>query len=83
MLYADQAGFGVAQDLRVDAKYRFVVLLSPGSSCSITLTIGYIEVQPGTSLGLVLLLRRPGRQYMVSSWLAAINIGTVMLRLDQ
>ena len=54
MFYADQVGFGVEQDVRVDAEHRFVELIPPGSSCSIALTTGYIEAQPGTVKGLQL-----------------------------
>jgi predicted enzyme related to lactoylglutathione lyase len=52
--YADQVGFGIEQDVRVDAGHRFVELTPPGSSCSIALTTGYIEAVPGTIKGLQL-----------------------------
>ena len=45
--YVDQVGFGVEQDVQVDENHRFVELMPPGSPCSITLTTGYIDSQPG------------------------------------
>jgi predicted enzyme related to lactoylglutathione lyase len=49
--YADQVGFRVEQDVRVDAGHRFVELLPPGSPCSIALTVGYIDAAPGSLQG--------------------------------
>jgi catechol 2,3-dioxygenase-like lactoylglutathione lyase family enzyme len=49
--YADQVGFHVEQDVRVDDGHRFVELLPPGSPCSIALTTGYIDAEPGSLQG--------------------------------
>jgi predicted enzyme related to lactoylglutathione lyase len=49
--YVDQVGFGVEQDIRVDERHRFGELLPPGSTCSIALTEGYIDAEPGSLRG--------------------------------
>jgi predicted enzyme related to lactoylglutathione lyase len=49
--YAEQLGFTVQQDVHVDEHHRFVELLPPGSPCSIALTMGYIDAQPGSLSG--------------------------------
>jgi predicted enzyme related to lactoylglutathione lyase len=49
--YAEQLGFTVQQDVDVDEHHRFVELLPPGSPCSIALTMGYIDAQPGSLSG--------------------------------
>jgi predicted enzyme related to lactoylglutathione lyase len=49
--YADQVGFRVEQDVRVDDGHRFVELVPPGSACSIALTAGYIDAVPGSLQG--------------------------------
>ncbi len=49
--YVDQVGFGVEQDVQVDENHRFVELMPPGSPCSIALTTGYIDSQPGCLKG--------------------------------
>jgi predicted enzyme related to lactoylglutathione lyase len=50
--YADQVGFTVEQDVTVDEQHRFVELMPPGSPCSIALTAGYIDAEPGSIRGL-------------------------------
>ena len=52
--YVDQAGFSVEQDVRVDEHHRFVELVPPGSPCSIALTSGYVDSEPGSLKGLQL-----------------------------
>ena len=52
--YADQLGFVVEQDVRVDPDHRFVELLPPGSACSIALTTGYVDAPPGSLRGVQL-----------------------------
>jgi predicted enzyme related to lactoylglutathione lyase len=52
--YVDQVGFQVEQDIRVDEQHRFVELLPPGSPCSIALTEGYIDAEPGSLQGVQL-----------------------------
>jgi predicted enzyme related to lactoylglutathione lyase len=49
--YVDQVGFGVEQDVQVDENHRFVELMPPGSPCSVALTAGYIDSQPGCLKG--------------------------------
>ena len=50
--YTEQMGFHVEQDVRVDEGHRFVELVPPGSACSIALTAGYIDAEPGSLQGL-------------------------------
>jgi predicted enzyme related to lactoylglutathione lyase len=50
--YVDQVGFTVEQNVQVDAEHRFVELMPPGSPCSIALTTGYIDAEPGSVQGL-------------------------------
>jgi catechol 2,3-dioxygenase-like lactoylglutathione lyase family enzyme len=49
--YVDQVGFGVEQDVQVDANHRFVELMPPGSPCSIALTTSDIDSLPGCLKG--------------------------------
>jgi catechol 2,3-dioxygenase-like lactoylglutathione lyase family enzyme len=50
--YVKQLGFAVDQDVQVDDGHRFVELMPPGSPCSIALTAGYIDAEPGSAQGL-------------------------------
>ena len=52
--YVDQVGFTVEQEARVDETHRFLELLPPGSTCSIALTSGYIDAEPGSLQGVQL-----------------------------
>ena len=52
--YVNQLGFAVEQDIQVDERRRFVALVPPGSPCSIALTTGYVDSQPGSLQGLQL-----------------------------
>lgn len=52
--YVDQVGFRVEQDVEVDAAHRFVELVPPGSACSIALTAGYVDAEPGSLRGVQL-----------------------------
>jgi catechol 2,3-dioxygenase-like lactoylglutathione lyase family enzyme len=52
--YVGALGFGVEQDVRVDATHRFVELVPPGSPCSIALTEGFVDSQPGSLKGVQL-----------------------------
>jgi catechol 2,3-dioxygenase-like lactoylglutathione lyase family enzyme len=49
--YVDKAGFSVEQDRQIDESHRFVELLPPGSPCSIALTAGYVDSEPGSLKG--------------------------------
>lgn len=50
--YVEQVGFNDDHDHRVSDEIRFVQLTPPGSACSIALTTGAHEMQPGTIEGL-------------------------------
>ena len=50
--YVERVGFDVEQDVRVDEHHRFVELVPPGSPCSIALTAGYVDAEPGSLRGL-------------------------------
>jgi len=52
--YADQLGFAVDHDTRVDDAVRFVQLTPPGSGCSIV--IGASDMAPGSLSGLQLVV---------------------------
>jgi predicted enzyme related to lactoylglutathione lyase len=50
--YVDQVGFNADHDHRVSDELRFVQLTPPGSACSISLTTGAHEMEPGSIEGL-------------------------------
>ena len=50
--YSEKAGFNADHDHQVSDELRFVQLTPPGSSCSIALTSGAHEMQPGSISGL-------------------------------
>jgi catechol 2,3-dioxygenase-like lactoylglutathione lyase family enzyme len=50
--YVDQVGFSSEQDVVVDGEHRFVELVPPGSPCSIALTTGYVDAEPGSMKGI-------------------------------
>ncbi|MBC2643796.1 MULTISPECIES: glyoxalase superfamily protein [unclassified Rhodococcus (in: high G+C Gram-positive bacteria)] len=50
--YADQVGFVVDHDHRVDENVRFVQLTPPGSACSIAIGEGLVDTPPGSVHGL-------------------------------
>ncbi|MFC9549343.1 glyoxalase superfamily protein [Rhodococcus sp. NPDC056960] len=50
--YADQVGFVVDHDHRVDENVRFVQLTPPGSACSIAVGEGLVDTPPGSVHGL-------------------------------
>jgi predicted enzyme related to lactoylglutathione lyase len=50
--YVDRVGFSVEQDHQLDETHRFVELMPPGSRCSIALTAGYVDSEPGSLKGL-------------------------------
>jgi catechol 2,3-dioxygenase-like lactoylglutathione lyase family enzyme len=49
--YADQVGFQVDHDHRVNEQVRFVQLTPPGSACSIALGEGLTQMTPGSQQG--------------------------------
>jgi predicted enzyme related to lactoylglutathione lyase len=50
--YADQVGFVVDHDQRVNENLRFVQLTPPGSACSIAVGEGIVDTPPGSVHGL-------------------------------
>jgi predicted enzyme related to lactoylglutathione lyase len=54
--YVDQVGFNDDHDHRVSDELRFVQLTPHGSACSISLTTGAHEMQPGSVEGLQLVV---------------------------
>jgi len=50
--YVDQVGFNADHDHQVSDELRFVQLTPPGSACSIALTTGAHEMEPGSIDGL-------------------------------
>jgi len=51
VFYVEQVGFTVEQDYRVDEGHRFIALTPPGWPCSIALTQGYVDSEPGSLQG--------------------------------
>jgi predicted enzyme related to lactoylglutathione lyase len=54
--YADRVGFLAEHDHQVSEELRFVQLTPPGSACSIALTTGAHQMQPGSVTGLQLVV---------------------------
>ena len=54
--YVDQVGFNDDHDHRFSEEIRFVQLTPPGSGCSISLTTGAHEMEPGSLDGLQLVV---------------------------
>jgi catechol 2,3-dioxygenase-like lactoylglutathione lyase family enzyme len=50
--YVDQVGFNADHDHQVSDEVRFVQLTPPGSACSIALTTGAHQMDPGSVEGL-------------------------------
>ena len=50
--YVDKLGFNADHDHRVNDELRFVQLTPPGSACSISLTTGAHQMEPGSIEGL-------------------------------
>ena len=50
--YVDQVGFNADHDHTVSDDLRFVQLTPPGSTCSIALGKGVVEMEPGSAKGL-------------------------------
>ncbi len=54
--YVDQVGFVAEHDHQVNEELRFVQLTPPGSACSISLTTGVPQMDPGSLQGLQLVV---------------------------
>lgn len=52
--YVDQVGFSTERDAQVDENHRFIELIPPESTCSIALTTGYVDSEPGSLQGIQL-----------------------------
>ena len=50
--YADQVGFNADHDHKVSEGLRFVQLTPPGSACSIAIGTGITDAEPGSVVGL-------------------------------
>jgi predicted enzyme related to lactoylglutathione lyase len=58
--YVDRVGFLAEHDHQVNEELRFVQLTPPGSACSIALTTGAHQMQPGSVTGLQLVVEDAG-----------------------
>jgi catechol 2,3-dioxygenase-like lactoylglutathione lyase family enzyme len=54
--YMDKAGFNLDVDHRASEDFRVVQLTPPGSACSIAMGIGITKAEPGSVLGLHLVV---------------------------
>jgi len=54
--YVEQAGFNADHDHTVSEEIRFVQLTPPGSACSIALGNGLTDAEPGSVVGLQLVV---------------------------
>lgn len=70
--YSEQVGFVVDHDTTISDKMRIVQLTPPGSACSIALSVGMIDMAPGSVKGLQL----------VVSDIDAVRDGLVDRRVD-
>lgn len=55
--YAEKLGFNVDHDTNLGETVRFVQLTPPGSGCSIVISNGMVDMQPGSLQGLQLVVR--------------------------
>jgi len=46
--------FRVETDVQIDESHRFVELVPPGSACTVALTSGYVDAEPGALQGVQL-----------------------------
>jgi catechol 2,3-dioxygenase-like lactoylglutathione lyase family enzyme len=54
--YTEQVGFNADHDIPVQEGLRFIQLTPPGSACSIAIGDGLTEAQPGSVVGLQLVV---------------------------
>jgi len=59
--YVDQVGFVADHDHTVSEEIRFVQLTPPGSACSIAFGKGITQMEPGTQLGVMLVVEDAAR----------------------
>jgi predicted enzyme related to lactoylglutathione lyase len=65
--YVDQVGFNADHDHQVNDELRFVQLTPPGSACSISLTTGAHQMEPGSIEGLQVVVDDAGaaREHLI------------------
>jgi predicted enzyme related to lactoylglutathione lyase len=61
--YVEQAGFNADHDHTVSEEIRFVQLTPPGSACSIALGNGLTDAEPGSVVGLQLVVEDIGQAH--------------------
>jgi catechol 2,3-dioxygenase-like lactoylglutathione lyase family enzyme len=54
--YTEQVGFNADHDIPVQEGLRFIQLTPPGSACSIAIGLGVTEAEPGSVVGLQLVV---------------------------
>ena len=54
--YTEKVGFNADHDIPVQEGLRFIQLTPPGSACSIALGVGITDAQPGSVVGLQLVV---------------------------
>ena len=54
--YTEQVGFNADHDIPVQEGLRFIQLTPPGSACSIALGLGLTDAEPGSVVGLQLVV---------------------------
>ena len=74
--YVDQVGFNADHDHRVSDELRFVQLTPPGSACSISLTTGAHQMEPGSIEGLQVVVddADAAREYLIQSGVDASEV---------
>jgi predicted enzyme related to lactoylglutathione lyase len=74
--YVDQVGFNADHDHRVNEQLRFVQLTPPGSACSISLTTGAHNMEPGSIEGLQVVVddADAARAYLVERGVEASEV---------
>jgi predicted enzyme related to lactoylglutathione lyase len=61
--YVEQAGFNADHDHTVSEEIRFIQLTPPGSACSIALGNGLTDAEPGSVVGLQLVVEDIGQAH--------------------
>jgi catechol 2,3-dioxygenase-like lactoylglutathione lyase family enzyme len=74
--YADQVGFHVDHDHRVNEQLRFVQLTPPGSACSIAFGEGITKMAPGSQQGVQVVVpdAAAARQHLLDHGVAASDV---------
>jgi predicted enzyme related to lactoylglutathione lyase len=74
--YVDQVGFNPDHDHQVNDELRFVQLTPPGSACSISLTTGAHQMEPGSIEGLQVVVddADAAREHLIQSGVDASEV---------